>query len=91
MAKREKETLKKLRSRIDRIDDRIVRLLDERTALAMRTGRLKRSLGERLRQPKREADVLERVVAKSRVFPKKTLRSLYRAIMKAALAMEKPR
>jgi chorismate mutase/prephenate dehydratase len=90
VARREKESLSRLRSRIDRIDDRIVRWLDERTSLAMRTARLKRKLGERLRQPDREAAVVRRVVSRSRVFPKKALASLYRIIMKAALTMEAP-
>ena len=50
-----------LRSRIDIIDDQLVRLLNVRVACAVEVGRLKHEAGLPIYQPEREAQVLTAV------------------------------
>lgn len=53
--------IEELRRRIDRLDERIVRLLNDRAACALEIGRLKQVLGLEIHQPAREMEVLEHV------------------------------
>jgi chorismate mutase-like protein len=50
-----------LRTRIDELDQRLVELLNERAACALRIGEIKQELGLEIYQPDREADVLNHV------------------------------
>jgi chorismate mutase len=50
-----------LRRRIDELDERLVRLLNERAGCALSIGRLKQALGLEIFQPERERDVLRHV------------------------------
>jgi chorismate mutase len=50
------------RSRIDTIDEQLMRLLNSRSACAVEVGRLKRRLGLPVYSPEREAWILERVM-----------------------------
>ena len=54
-------TIEELRSRIDVIDDQLVRLLNVRVACAVEVGRLKHEAGLPVYQPQREAQVLAKV------------------------------
>ena len=54
-------TIEELRSRIDVIDDQLVRLLNVRVACAVEVGRLKHEMGLPIYQPDREAQVLASV------------------------------
>jgi chorismate mutase-like protein len=55
-----------LRCRIDEIDERVVALLNERSACALTLGKLKRAMGLEIYQPQREAEVLNHVRTASR-------------------------
>ena len=54
-------TIDELRTRIDVIDDQLVRLLNVRVACAVEVGRLKHEIGLAIYQPDREAQVLSAV------------------------------
>lgn len=54
-------SIEELRSRIDVIDDQLVRLLNVRVACAVEVGRLKHEAGMPVYQPEREAQVLAKV------------------------------
>ena len=54
-------SIEDLRSRIDVIDDQLVRLLNVRVACAVEVGRLKHEAGLPIYQPEREAQVLASV------------------------------
>ena len=54
-------TLEDLRRDIDRVDEVLVRLLNERARCACEIGRLKKALGVEIYQPDREKDVLRHV------------------------------
>jgi chorismate mutase len=54
-------TLDDLRHDIDRVDEVLVRLLNERARVACEIGRIKKELGIEVYQPEREKDVLAHV------------------------------
>ena len=54
-------TLEDLREDIDRIDEVLVRLLNERARVACEVGKLKKELGVEVYQPEREKDVIRHV------------------------------
>ena len=72
-----------LRVRIDAIDREIVALLNERAEIALEIGRVKDASGGRaIRDPKREAEVIERVTSTSAgLFPEPELVALYRRLI----------
>ena len=54
-------TIEELRTRIDMVDEQLVRLLNVRVACAVEVGRLKTEAGLAVYQPEREAQVLSSV------------------------------
>ena len=80
------DQLKKIRARIDALDDRILDLLNERAALAQDIGRAKSGAKYR---PEREAQVVRRLRARNRgPLPQPALTRLYIEIMSACRALE---
>jgi len=66
-------------------------LLNERTKLVLEIGKIKHESGGEIYAPDREDAVLRRVVEKgSGPLPADSLRAIYREIMSASLALEKP-
>jgi chorismate mutase/prephenate dehydratase len=83
-------TLEILRSKIDSIDTRLVKLLNERTHQALEIGKLKQKSGKGVYAPAREKAVFARVVSSNKgPLSDKSLRAIYREIMSAALSLEK--
>lgn len=78
-----------LRKKIDRLDAKVVKLLNERTAIALEIGRIKKVRGDEAYVPSRERAVLARVAAHSRgPLGDRALRAIYREVMSAALSLE---
>ena len=84
-------TIDVLRARIDQIDDQIVELLNERSRVVMDVGRLKSGHNLDFHVPGRERQIYERLMASnSGPFPNDALKSVYREIISACLALESP-
>ncbi len=86
------EDTQQLRDEIDRLDTRIVALLQERAELARRIGAVKRASNLAIYAPARERDVLERVAAlggDGRLRPEHLV-GIYREIISACRAVEHP-
>jgi chorismate mutase-like protein len=80
---------RELREQIDRIDDRLLELLNERARAALEIGRLKRAHAEPIHVPEREKAVLERVVGANRgPLPRGAVEALFRAIIVQIRALE---
>jgi len=56
-------SLLQLRKQIDRLDDRIVALLNQRLQLARKVGLIKARNGNKIYDPKREKEVLSRLLS----------------------------
>jgi len=79
-----------LRKKIDRIDRKLVDLINERTSYAVTIGKIKRETQRGIYSPEREKAVYKRLSALSRgPLPLESLRAIYREIMSAAMALEK--
>ncbi len=83
-------SLSKHRQAIDKLDEQIVKLLNERTRHVLEIGAIKLKAGEEIYAPHREGIVLARV-AKLNAGPitNESLRAIYREIMSSALSLEK--
>ena len=82
------DELLRLREAIDRTDDRILELLNERARLAREVGSLK--VGQAYR-PEREAQVLRRIKERNPgPLAGETVALIFREIMSACLALERP-
>jgi chorismate mutase/prephenate dehydratase len=78
------------RKAIDKLDARIVRLLNERTRHALAIGGFKLAAGEEIYAPHRERAVFDRVCRlNTGPITDSQLRAIYREIMSSALALEK--
>ena len=80
-----------IREKIDALDKRLVELLNERLALAAEIGKVKRSAGGQIYVAEREDAVLRKVAAQNQgPIKNEALQAIYREIMSAAIALEKP-
>ncbi|MGH7994986.1 MAG: prephenate dehydratase [Opitutaceae bacterium] len=80
-----------LRERIDALDRELVELVNRRLALAAEIGRIKRNAGGEIYVPEREDAVLRKVTTQNQgPIKNEALRAIYREIMSAAIALEKP-
>ena len=83
--------LQAIREQIDQLDGQLVKLLNERLTLAAEIGKLKRSQGGQIYVAEREDAVLRKVTAQNQgPIKQQALRAIYREIMSAAIALEKP-
>jgi len=77
--------LSSLRHKVDRLDDQLVRLLEQRSNVAREIGRLKKQDGKSVFAPAREAALFRRLEGKLRVgMDLESLRSIYREILSSA-------
>ncbi len=86
-----KKQLTQIRHKIDALDGQLVGLINQRLQLAADIGELKRGANSRIYVAEREAQVLRRVRELNRGPLKAgSLDAIYREVMSAALALEKP-
>ena len=79
-----------LRKSIDKLDAKIVKLLNERTRHVLEIGAIKIQAGEAIYAPHRERMVLERLCKMNGgPITDQSLRAIYREIMSSALSLEK--
>ena len=84
-------TIVEHRQAIDRLDRRLVALLNERTRHALEIGALKLKHGEEIYAPHRERSVLNRIARLNQgPLTAEGIRAIYREIMSSAIAVEKP-
>ena len=87
----EQKKIEESRKEIDRLDDEILQLLNERSHHVITIGKAKRQADPTalLHTPGREAAIIERLTkANTGPFPNDAIRPLYREIMSASLSLE---
>jgi chorismate mutase / prephenate dehydratase len=83
--------LQKLRQQIDKIDARLLVLLNARTRLAERVGKIKRASGQAVFAPEREEILLRRLASDNPgPLPNESLRAIFREILSASRSRQKP-
>ncbi|MBI3306489.1 MAG: prephenate dehydratase [Candidatus Omnitrophica bacterium] len=85
-------TLPEIRKKIDDLDQKIIGLLNDRTDLVLQVGKMKAEGGKEIYSPERESQIYQKIdeMAKTGPLPKDGLKAIYREIMSASLAIEKP-
>lgn len=82
--------LKDLRTRIDRLDEKIVDLINRRTEIALRIGEVKKKLKREIYAPDREKEVYRRITSLNKgPLPAAALKAIFREIMSGAISLEK--
>lgn len=84
--------MKTLRKRIDQIDNKILRLLNERAKVTLEIGRFKSKGKAPSFSPDREAHIYKRLLESNRsgLLKKETIKAIYREIMSGSLAIQSP-
>jgi len=91
MSKTTEETLAELRRCIDRIDDQILTLLNERATVVMAVGKTKHGEKRDFYVPSREKEIYERLTGNNPgPFPAEGIRRVFREIISASLSLELP-
>ncbi|HNW39585.1 MAG TPA: prephenate dehydratase, partial [Candidatus Omnitrophota bacterium] len=84
-------SLDKLRKKIDLLDRRLINLLNQRAAATKNIGKIKINAGKSIYVPEREMEVLKKIASLNKGPLKKgALEAIYREVMSASLALEKP-
>ena len=82
--------LRTLRRQIDRLDQRLLSLLNRRARLALRVGALKHRNGRQVFDPKREREILARLrAANAGPLPAAAIAAIYREILKRSRQLER--
>jgi len=82
--------LKNLRQKIDKIDNKILRLLNQRTRAAREIAKLKAKTKQEFYAPHREKKIVDRLLKKNKgPLPNETLRGIFQEILNASRSMQK--
>ncbi len=77
------QKLNKMRKKINLLDQKLLTLLNQRLRLALEIGKIKKEMGKKIYDPKREKEVLERLKRKNKGFLKEEdLKKIFKMIMK---------
>ncbi len=83
--------LKKLRAEIDRIDEKILELLNKRAEVVLEIAKVKSAEKVGFYSPEREREILERLQHLNKgPFPNDALKVIFREILSASLSLEEP-
>jgi chorismate mutase / prephenate dehydratase len=83
--------MRRLRAEIDAIDNEILALLNRRAEAVIEVGKVKAEHQLRYYVPEREVEILRRLMdSNAGPFPNDALKTIYREIISASLALEKP-
>jgi len=78
------------RKKIDKIDENIVHLLDQRAKVVREIGNEKQKAGVPIYNPAREKQIFDKLKSYKATVPKKGLESIFREIISTFRSMEKP-
>lgn len=83
--------LSDLRKKIDLLDSKIVKLINERAGISCDIGKVKKSKSQPVYSPDRESQVYESVARKNKgPMTDETVKAIYREIMSGCLSLESP-
>jgi len=84
-------SLDELRKQINEIDQKLVKLLNERARVVIEIGKLKNKQGGQIYAPHREKQVFEKIIeANEGPLPDKCLTAVWRELMSGSFFLEKP-
>ena len=84
-------SLNDLRIKIDELDKKLIKLLNDRTQVALEIGKIKTDTGREIYAPDRETAIYRKIDSlEEGALPKDAIKAIYREIMSASLSLEKP-
>ena len=84
-------TITELRDLIDKVDDKILELLNERAGYVIAVGDIKKAQNSEIHVPNREKAIVDRLTSRNPgPFPSESLRAVMREIFSASLSLEQP-
>ena len=84
-------SLEDLRKQIDKIDSKLIELLNERARIVVEVGKIKSQMDGPIYAPDREKEVLAKVAkANKGPLPDKTLQAVWRELMSGSFFLERP-
>jgi chorismate mutase/prephenate dehydratase len=84
-------SLEELRKKIDEIDHKLVKLLNERAQVVVEIGKLKSKTDKPIYAPDREKEVLEKIKnANTGPLPDRCLVAIWRELMSGSFVLERP-
>lgn len=91
MAVKNSKRIRELRKKIDEIDVKLLKLLNERSSFVVEVGKTKRSEKRDFYAPEREQEIYRRIKSLNKgPFPTEALINVYREIISGSLSLEKP-
>jgi chorismate mutase len=79
------QKLKKKRKEIDLIDQKLLTLLNQRLRAALEMGKIKKEMGKKVYDPKREKELLERLKLKNKgPLKEKDLKEIFKTIIEVS-------
>jgi chorismate mutase len=82
------EEIEILRKDIDKIDDKIVDLLNMRAEIVVKIGNIKKKMGLDVLHPLREEEILKRVKEKSILLKSISIEAIWKEILKACKLLQ---
>src|SRR2546421_11960781 len=83
-------SLRGLRTQIDKLDQHILKLVNERASLASEIGKIKNDQGAEVFSPAREEEVFQNVLESNKgPLDEATIRAVFREIMSGSRALQK--
>ncbi|HIJ67173.1 MAG TPA: prephenate dehydratase [Planctomycetes bacterium] len=84
-------SLEELRKQIDKVDSRLIELLNERAQIVIEIGKLKSKNAGPIYAPDREKEVFDKIVKSNKgPLPDKTLTAIWRELMSGSFFLERP-
>ena len=82
--------IRKMRNKIDAVDQEILKLLNERTKAVLEIGKIKTAKGEQFYVPHREKEIINNLIRKNKgPFPQEALKEVFREILTTSLSLQK--
>jgi chorismate mutase/prephenate dehydratase len=84
-------SLEELRKQIDKIDNQLVQLLNERASVVIEVGKLKSKADKPIYSPDREKEIFSKIIqANKGPLPDRCLVAIWRELMSGSFVLEKP-
>jgi chorismate mutase/prephenate dehydratase len=83
-----KKQLEELRNEIDKVDDQLIDLLNQRGNLVKNIGNIKKDLNMEVFQPQREKEIIDKITKKLTIFNKSSIEAIWKEIMSASKVIQ---
>ncbi|UCC18606.1 MAG: chorismate mutase [Promethearchaeota archaeon] len=77
------EDLRRYRKKVDKIDDKLLNLLNKRGKTVLKIGKIKKKAHMVINQSQREEEIIERIKLKSIILEKASVENIWREIIHA--------